>query len=88
MSALVKNLGSPVWTGEKGKCKPSILAPGDCVVMSPASQPRHVAIVGDDPMYGLSLIHADGSPGVGKVVEHGISDYFMRQIVAVFRRPV
>lgn len=88
MKTLVAASGGPVWTGSKGACTPSVLQPGDVVAMAPASKPRHLAIVGDDAMYGLSLIHADGSPGAGQVLEHGLTDYFLRQIVAVFRRPV
>lgn len=77
-----------VWSGSKGQCTHANLKVGDGVVMSPAGLPRHLGIVGDDPMYGLSLIHADGSPGVGRVVEHGLTDFYMKMIVAVFRRPV
>lgn len=86
--AVEKALGRAVWTGKKGSCELSFLEVGDVVMMSPASLPRHLAIVGDDPLYGLSLLHADGSPGVGKVVEHGLSEYFLKMIVAVYRRDV
>ena len=77
-----------VWSGPKGSCTFGNLKAGDGVVMSPANLPRHLGIVADDPMYGLSLIHADGTPGVGRVVEHGLNDYYRKMIVSVFRRPV
>jgi len=88
MQAVIALLGNPVWTGFKGSCTGVAMQPGDIAIMSPAGQPRHMTIIGDDPMYGLSLIHADGSPGVGRVVEHGMGDFYMRMIVSVFRRPV
>lgn len=75
-----------VWSGPKGQCTSANLKAGDGVVMSPAGLPRHLGIVGDDKMYGFSLIHADGSPGVGRVVEHGLTDQYLKMIVAVFRR--
>ncbi|MGJ7512338.1 C40 family peptidase [Variovorax sp. GT1P44] len=88
MDAVVEALGDPVWSGEKGACVRSMLQPGDVLVMSPASRPRHLGIVGDDEMHGLSLIHADSTPGVMCVAEIGMDDFFVRQIVCVFRRPV
>lgn len=89
MQAVVAAVGAPVWTGAKGSCRLSMLQPGDVVAMAPAGQPRHLAIVGDEhPTYGLTLIHADGSPGAGRVMEHGLGDFYLRQIVSVFRRPV
>lgn len=75
-----------VWSGRKGRCKFSNLKVGDGVLMSPAGRPRHLGIIGDDQMYGFSLIHADGTPGVGVVVEHGLNDYYLKMIVAVYRR--
>lgn len=86
MSALVEAVGDPIWTGAKGRCNSSILQPADVVVMSPATQPRHVAMVGDDELHGLSLIHADGLAGC--VIEHGLSDMYLKQIVCIFRRPL
>lgn len=83
-SALVDALGEPVWRGEKGSCMREFLRPADVVLMSPAGKPRHVAIVGDDIMHGLSFIHADGDHG--KVIEHGISSTDLGKIVRIFRR--
>lgn len=88
IKAVIEATGEPVWKGDKGRCLFEHMQPGDIVLMAPASKPRHLAIVGDDAMYGLSLIHADGSPGVGRVVEHGLNDYYRKMIVSVFRRTV
>lgn len=86
--AVAEALGAPVWSGAKGACTRARLAVGDVVVMSPAGKPRHVAIVGDDQTHGFSLIHGDSTPGVMCVAEIGMHDFFLQQIVAVFRRPV
>ncbi len=88
MKTLTAALGPPVWIGHKGSCQKSSLQVGDVVLMSPDNLPRHIGIVGDDLTYGLSLIHADGTIGVGKVVEHGIDADTLGKIVAAFRRPV
>lgn len=88
LDAVVANMGDAIWQGNKGRCTFSILQPDDIVVMAPASLPRHLAIVAPDAMYGLSIIHADGSPGVKKVVEHGLNNFYLNMIVAVFRRNV
>lgn len=88
LSALNEHLGDAVWTGNKGRCTFDVLQPDDIVVMSPASLPRHLAIVAPDAMYGFSIIHADGSPGVKKVVEHGLNNFYLKMIVAVYRKPV
>lgn len=86
LDAVTANMGEPVWKGNKGRCTFEVLEPDDVVVMAPASLPRHLAIVAPDEMYGLSLIHADGSPGVKKVVEHGLNNFYLKMIVSVFRR--
>lgn len=86
MSAIVEAVGAPVWTGPKGSCNPSLLEFADVVVMSPASQPRHVAVIADNLLHGFSLIHADGTHGA--VIEHGISSTDLNMIVAIFRRPL
>lgn len=88
MRVLTDALGAPVWQGGKGSCHREILKVGDVVVMSPGPLPRHVAIVGDDSMYGLSLIHADGTIGTQRVVEEGLEVGALEKIVAVFRRPI
>lgn len=88
IGALTRALGEPVWTGSKGAAPRSLLQLGDLLLMAPASLPRHVAIVGDDPLYGLSIIHADGTQDVSRVVEVGLSDKLLAQVVAVFRRGI
>jgi cell wall-associated NlpC family hydrolase len=85
---ITEALGAPVWVGSKGACTVALLQVGDIVVMAPEKQPRHIGIIGDDPMYGLSLIHADGTPGIGRVIEQGMEADTLGKIVAVFRRPV
>lgn len=86
MRAVVDALGEPVWRGHG--CPRDVLAVGDVPVLAFVREPHHLAIVGEDEMFGLSLIHADGTLGVSKVVEHGISQHFLDMIVAVCRRPV
>lgn len=77
-----------VWSGEKGQCTYDQLMVGDGVLMAPDARPRHLGIIGDHPLNRFSLIHADSSPGVRRVVEHGLNDGVLEMIVAVFRRPV
>lgn len=61
---------------------------GDVAVMVFAKEPHHLAILGTDVYGGLSLIHADGSVTVSRVVESRLTEEKRKQIVAVFRRPV
>lgn len=86
--ALVAALGDPIWTGAKGSCRIGLLQDGDVFVMAPASKPRHVAMACDDEMYGKAMIHSDGSIGCRRVVRHGIGEYYLKQIVEIYRRPV
>jgi cell wall-associated NlpC family hydrolase len=89
MRATQDALGVPVWQGAKGQTVPrELLSFGDVVVLRFVVEPHHLAIVGDDAMYGLSLIHADGTLGVSRVVEHGLVEPFVSMIAAVFRRPI
>lgn len=83
MAGLIDALGEPVWRGREPAR--ALLRVGDCVVSAFVREPHHLAIVGDDPLYGLSLIHSDGS-AAKKVVEHGLSEHHRKQIVAIFRR--
>lgn len=64
------------------------MQPGDVAVLRFDKDPHHLAIIGDDVFGGLSLIHADGSVHVSRVVESRLTDDKKKQIVAVFRRPV
>jgi hypothetical protein len=73
-----------VWRGRQPDR--SLIRIGDVVVSAFVREPHHLAIVGDHPLYGLSLIHSDGS-AAKKVVEHGLSEQHLNQIVAIFRRP-
>lgn len=86
--AVIEALGAPVWQGSKGSCSLSAVQVGDVVLMAPASRPRHLAIVGDDPIFGLSLLHADSTPGTQRVTEIGLGEPLLGQVVAVYRRPV
>lgn len=83
MTAVRAAFGEPVLDG------PQV---GDILVMTSAAfgatQPHHLGIVGDDPHHALSLIHADGEPGVSRVVEVGLDSRYVRRIVSVFRRAV
>lgn len=88
MDGLIDALGASVWSGAKGACARSTLQVGDVVLLSPESLPRHIGIVGDCEQFGLSLVHADSTPGVMRVAEIGLDNFFVRQIVAVFRRPL
>lgn len=85
-AAVVDAMGNPVWRGPKGSCMREFLRPADAVLMSPSARPRHVGVIGDDILHGLSLIHSEGPPGPGKVVELGLSNTDLDKIVAIYRR--
>jgi cell wall-associated NlpC family hydrolase len=86
MDAVRAAFGEPVWQGRG--CPRAVPQVGDVVVLAFVREPHHLAIVGDDRLHGLSLIHADGTLGVSRVVEHGLTDHFLNMIVAVCRRAV
>lgn len=89
MRAAVDALGSPVWMGDVGQVVPrETLHVGDIPVLRFVREPHHMAIIGDSDLYGLSLIHADGSPEVKIVHEQGLTEHYQKMIAAVFRRPV
>lgn len=88
MNAVRAALGDPIWQGAKGSCSRAVLQPGDVAVLVFVKEPHHMAIVGDDKLYGLSLIHADGTLGTSRVVEHGMESQHLAMICAIFRRPV
>lgn len=81
MGSLREALGEPLASG-------AVPQPGDVGVFRFRDEPHHVALIGDAPYGGLTLIHADSSPGVRCVVEHRLDDWWMERLVAVFRRPV
>lgn len=87
MQAVVDALGEPVW---KGRAAPrEILEPGDIVVMRFVEEPHHLAIVTDDRLRGVGIIHSySPAGGGGRVVEHGLDAHWQSLIVAVFRRPI
>jgi len=88
MDAIVEALGPAVWSGAKGSCSRALLQVGDVVILSPDSLPRHVGIVADSAQFGLSLLHADSNPPAYGVAEIGLADFFIAQIVSVFRKPI
>jgi cell wall-associated NlpC family hydrolase len=58
---------------------------GDVAWIRFEREPQHLAIVGDYPHGGFSLIHAYNGAGIKKVVEHRLDDSWMARIVAVWR---
>lgn len=58
---------------------------GDVVWIRFEREPQHLAIVGDYPFGGFSLIHAYNGPGINKVVEHRLDATWLARIVAVWR---
>lgn len=89
MDAMTKALGEPVWSGAVGQIAPrELLQVDDVVVIRFDLNPHHIAFIGDDRVHGLSLCHCYAAPGIGKVVEHGLDDDWLRKICAVYRRPV
>lgn len=61
------------------------LVPGDVATFRFRDEPHHVALIGDSPYGGLTLIHADSSPGVRCVVEHRLDDWWRERLLAAFR---
>ncbi|QQP96486.1 C40 family peptidase [Lysobacter enzymogenes] len=59
------------------------LHPGDIVAIEYSGATRHVAIVGDYPGGGLSLIHTDQT--VGRVTEHRLDSRWHRRITGAWR---
>lgn len=95
MQACVDALGEPVWRGAMGACRRDALRIGDVVVLAFIKEPHHLAWISDEALYGLGLLHADGTPRLidgkrahGIVLEVGLMDSQVKQIVAIFRRPL
>ena len=59
------------------------MKPGDIALFVMARHPQHVAVIGDHPAGGLSLIHAY-SPR-GGVCEHGYNEKWRGRIVSAYR---
>ena len=60
--------------------------PGDVAMLRFAGVPHHLAIIGDYPGGGLSIIHAYGA--VKRVTEHRLCDVWRERIISVYRVPV
>jgi cell wall-associated NlpC family hydrolase len=60
---------------------------GDVVWIRFERVPQHLAIVGDYPHGGFSLIHAYNGEGVGSVVEHRLDEQWLARIAGVWRYP-
>lgn len=89
MRVVIAGAGEPVWQGKVGQVVPrEMLQVGDVLVMRFEKEPHHMGIVGTDRLRGLSLIHADGSHTVRRVVEHGLDEHWQKRICAVFRGAV
>lgn len=82
-------LGEPLWAGAVGQLvRRTLLQVDDVLLIRFDLEPHHMAIVGDNHMHGVSMIHAYGQIGVSRVVEHGLDDDWQRKICAVYRRAV
>lgn len=86
MRALIEGFGEPVWQGAQGQVVPrELLKVGDVALIRFEVHPHHIVLIGEDKHHGLSFLHADGTFGVSRVVEHGLTDRHLRTICAVFR---
>lgn len=62
---------------------------GDVIVIRFETEPHHVALLGNYPTGGLSMLHAYGQAAPkGRVVEHRLADDHIAKITHVFRKPV
>lgn len=86
MQALRAALGEPFAEGPAART--ADLQPADVGVFRFRDEPHHVALIGDAPYGGLTLIHADSTPTLRCVVEHRLDDWWRERLVAAFRRPV
>lgn len=72
-SGLAERFGAPVRDGR----------PGDVALIRwRKGEPSHVAVIGDHPTAGLSLIHAHNIRGV---VEHALAPPFTECVVEIYR---
>lgn len=63
-----------------------LLLPGDVLLLKFDIHPHHVGLVGDHPLGGLSLIHANADVTQnGKVVEQRLDAMWLSRITHVFR---
>ncbi len=63
----------------------SDIAPGHVLLLRFKTEPQHMAIVGDSPEGGLTMIHAYAA--AGKVVEHRLADVWRKRIVQAYALP-
>lgn len=61
--------------------------PGDLALIGFGQLPQHLALLGDYLHGGLSMIHALGPSGPGKVVEHRLDEVWRKRIVAMYCIP-
>lgn len=61
--------------------------PGDLLLLRFGHHPQHTALLGDYRHGGLSMIHALGPGGPGKVVEHRLDETWRKRIVGVYAIP-
>jgi cell wall-associated NlpC family hydrolase len=84
-ASLVEHFGQPVASAQVGI---SDLQPGDLLLMTWTSEPHHVAIVTPHPN-GIGIIHSysitPGNSGGGSVIEHRLSDDYLKLIREAFR---
>jgi cell wall-associated NlpC family hydrolase len=62
------------------------MQPGDVVWIRFEGDPQHLAILGDYPHSGFSLIHGSNA-GRARVIEHRCDEIWRRRIVAAWRFP-
>lgn len=80
---ITKAAGEPVHVAP---VRAADLQVGDVVVIRFEVEPHHVGIIGDYPLGGFSLLHADGH--YGRVIEQRLPDDMIERITHVFRRTV
>lgn len=86
MKYLRDALGEPILQGAEARDE-SKLEPGDVGVFNFRDEPHHIALIGDAPYAGsLTLIHADSSPGMRRVVEHRLDTWWLERLRYVFRK--
>jgi cell wall-associated NlpC family hydrolase len=59
--------------------------PGSIALMRFQHEPTHLAIFGDHPLHGLSLIHSYAQ--ARRVVEHGFDQHWRERLVSVYDFP-
>lgn len=70
---------------EKNLVRIAVPRPGAIGLLRFEYEPTHLAIFGDHPLYGLSLIHSYVM--ARKVVEHGFDSAWRERLIAVYDYP-